>query len=418
MADGGSYYQYLRSALTRRLPALALPLGLLDWRPGDAPGTDGQYFYASPEWLSCAAGAEDVLLHSVLHAMLGHPWMRGRRDAALWDLACDMAVEFLRVRLLGRSLEGLAGKAFYACGDGAAYSARAVYVRLEEDFPIAREALREAFRRDAHGYWDAALRREQTANRSGEGVAALWKRQEETLRPLMQVRRPKIGSGTAHQRLALPELPENRMRFAALLRQFSAVRENRHVNDVDFAYSWYAYGMEHYDGMPLIEPLEYSEERKLREMVIVLDTSASCSRGICAWFLSAVRDILCRERLFFERFRLHILQCDCEVQQDALVTNLDEFQWYLEHLELYGGGGTDFRPAFRYVDRLIAEGELAQLGGVLYFTDGYGVFPEQAPDYPAAFVMLQYRYDDINIPRWAETLVLDADRPGGEEAWI
>ena len=70
----------------------------------------------------------------------------------------------------------------------------------------------------------------------------------------------------------------------------------------------------------------------MREMVIVLDTSASCSRGLCAWFLSAVRDILCRERLFFEQFRLHILQCDCEVQQDALVTNLDEFQWYLEHL--------------------------------------------------------------------------------------
>ena len=170
--------------------------------------------------------------------------------------------------------------------------------------------------------------------------------------------------------------------------------------------------------MPLIEPLEYSEERKLREMVIVLDTSASCSRGLCAWFLSAVRDMLCRERLFFEQFRLHILQCDCEVQQDALVTNLDEFQWYLEHLELYGGGGTDFRPAFRHVDRLIEEGKLERLGGVLYFTDGYGVFPEEAPPYPVTFVMLQYRCDDINIPRWAKTLVLDAEKPGSEEQWI
>ena len=143
----------------------------------------------------------------------------------------------------------------------------------------------------------------------------------------MQPHRPKIGSGTTHQRLDLPELPDNQARFAALLRSLSEVRENRHVNDTDFSYAWYMYGLERYDGMPLIEPLEYSEERKLREMVIVLDTSASCSRGLCAWFLSAVRDILCRERLFFEQFRLHILQCDCEVQQDALVTNLDEFQW-------------------------------------------------------------------------------------------
>ena len=90
----------------------------------------------------------------------------------------------------------------------------------------------------------------------------------------------------------------------------------------------------------------------------------------------------------------------------------------MEHLALYGGGGTDFRPAFAYVDRLIAQGELPQLGGLLYFTDGYGVFPAEAPEYPSAFVMLQYRYDDINIPRWAQTLVLDADKPGRDEGWI
>ena len=176
--------------------------------------------------------------------------------------------------------------------------------------------------------------------------------------------------------------------------------------------------MEHYDGVALVEPLEYSEERKLRELAIVIDTSASCSRGMTSWFLRAVHDILLRERLFFERFRLHILQCDCEVQQDALVTNLDEFAWYLDHLELYGGGGTDFRPAFRRIDELVASGEFARLGGVLYFTDGYGVFPETAPDYPVAFVMLPYRYDDINIPRWAGKLILDAEKPGRDEGWI
>ena len=55
---------------------------------------------------------------------------------------------------------------------------------------------------------------------------------------------------------------------------------------------------------------------------------------------------------------------------------------------------------------------------MLYFTDGYGVFPEEAPPYPVTFVMLQYRCDDINIPRWAKTLVLDAEKPGSEEQWI
>ena len=46
------------------------------------------------------------------------------------------------------------------------------------------------------------------------------------------------------------------------------------------------------------------------------------------------------------------------------------------------------------------------------------MFPEREPAYPVAFVMLRYRYDDINIPRWAKTLVLDAEKPGSEEQWI
>ena len=32
--------------------------------------------------------------------------------------------------------------------------------------------------------------------------------------------------------------------------------------------------------------------------------------------------------------------------------------------------------------------------------------------------MLRYRYDDINIPRGAIRLVLDADKPGRDEGWI
>ena len=87
-------------------------------------------------------------------------------------------------------------------------------------------------------------------------------------------------------------------------------------------------------------------------------------------------------------------------------------------MTLHGGGGTDFRPVFRYIDGLIEAGEFAHLQGILYFTDGYGVFPDAPPAYRAIFVMLQYRYDDIDLPPWAEKLVLEAEKPKGDEAWI
>ncbi len=44
----------------------------------------------------------------------------------------------------------------------------------------------------------------------------------------------------------------------------------------------------------------------------------------------------------------------------------------MEKLDLAGEGGTDFRPAFAYIDELIATHRFTELKGVIYFTDGQG----------------------------------------------
>ena len=41
----------------------------------------------------------------------------------------------------------------------------------------------------------------------------------------------------------------------------------------------------------------------------------------------------------------------------------------INNFELTGGGNTDFRPAFEYVNNLIDTGEIKKLQGLLYFTD-------------------------------------------------
>ena len=151
---------------------------------------------------------------------------------------------------------------------------------------------------------------------------------------------------------------------------------------------------------------------------LVIDTSASCSRTLCADFLGEPAGLLARENLFFERFNLHIIECDCEVQNDTRLTTLEELSGWLQTMTLHGGGGTDFRPAFRHIDGLVETGEFAHLQGILYFMDGYGVFPASPPAYRAIFVMLQYRYDDIDLPPWAEKLVLAAEKPKGDKAWM
>lgn len=59
--------------------------------------------------------------------------------------------------------------------------------------------------------------------------------------------------------------------------------------------------------------------------------------------------------------------------------------------------------------RMIAEKEFRDLRGMLYFTDGYGIFPSAMPAYETAFVFLNDSYDSPAVPPWAIRLVLQKD---------
>ena len=71
--------------------------------------------------------------------------------------------------------------------------------------------------------------------------------------------------------------------------------------------------------------------------------------------------------------------------------------------------GTDFRPAFEYIAELLERGEFEQLRGVLYFTDGQGIYPEKKPPYDTAFVFMQKDYKDVDVPPWAMKLVIEEE---------
>ena len=81
----------------------------------------------------------------------------------------------------------------------------------------------------------------------------------------------------------------------------------------------------------------------------------------------------------------------------------------LASMTLKGFGGTDFRPVFAYVDRMIEQREFTNLRGLIYFTDGEGIFPARQPAYETAFVFVRDDYETPKVPVWAIRLVLDRD---------
>ena len=174
--------------------------------------------------------------------------------------------------------------------------------------------------------------------------------------------------------------------YRDFLRKFAVTRESMHVDMDSFDYGFYNYGMTVYGNMPLIEELEYREESRIKDFVIVIDTSGSCAFTLVQKFINETLGILTESDLFFEKIRLHIIQCDNQVQEDIVINDLKQAESFKDNFAVKGFGGTDFRPAFNYIEKLRQMGELKSLKGVLYFTDGYGIYPEHKPPYDVAFV--------------------------------
>jgi predicted metal-dependent peptidase len=108
---------------------------------------------------------------------------------------------------------------------------------------------------------------------------------------------------------------------------------------------------------------------------------------------------------------VHIIQCDSKVQSDTKVTNVADVSRFVDSFTIKGLGGTDFRPAFDYIRDLRAQGELKSLKGIVYFTDGLGMFPERAPDYDVAFVFVDNDGDmDTPVPPWASKIIIDDEQ--------
>jgi predicted metal-dependent peptidase len=112
------------------------------------------------------------------------------------------------------------------------------------------------------------------------------------------------------------------------------------------------------------------------DVLVVLDTSGSIDDEELREFLSEVDVIKGQIRA---RVTLHA--CD-----DHLCENGPWLYEIWEQMELprnlTGGGGTDFRPAFEWIDR-----EQLRPDIVVYFTDAEGEFPAFEPAYPVIWLV-------------------------------
>lgn len=347
------------------------------------------------------------MLHILLHCIFFHSFQYDKLDEELWDLATDIAVEnvILEMRLDSVSLEtdpDRMRKLRLLKEDVSALTAEKLYryFKASPPGPATREEYRELFMRDSHELWvppeEFVISQEQ------------WEKISERVRAdLKSFTRAKNGGEALEKNLE--EAVREHYDYSDILRRFAVSGEDLTVNDDEFDYIFYTYGLQLYGNMPLVEALEYKEIHKVREFVIAIDTSASCRGPLVRAFLNKTWNLLKGQEDFFHKVNVHIIQCDHEISSDTKITCDEDLETFMRYGKLKGFGATDFRPVFDYVRELETQGEFENLKGLIYFTDGYGIYPETMPDYEVIFAFLDEDEQAPPVPPWALKVILDSE---------
>jgi predicted metal-dependent peptidase len=406
--------------LCQKYPELEVFCGLLAFQADEQTttlSTDGVAIYYPPQvYDDFQENLPRLYTHILFHCIYLHPF--SNRQDARWQLACDIAVEYQVDHIFGyhdhdflkrqmvyeqlqRNIQELTAEEILSC--------------LKRRSLETLQKLIVLFHKDSHSRWnnnhiktehhfskkytmDAPVQWEKVTKQwaTGEGVSLAKHLQNPT---------PSDHAGNRQDVANLTQRQDATLQ--SYLKQFMTLREDCILDLDSYDPVYYTYGLSNYHNIPFIEPLETKEVLRLDEIVIVIDTSGSCSGKLVRFFLEETWSVFQRTENFFNHFHVRILQCDSCIQEDVKLTNLQAAQDYMQNFIIRGGGGTDFRIPFSYIKQLQSHGEMLHIKGMLYFTDGFGTFPVQQPDYHTAFVFLKSRYGQVSVPQWADKLLLE-----------
>ncbi len=458
-------FSQVRTSIVMRMRFLDMAVFRLKPYPAELKlATDGDFLYFHPLWLlrhyqdepNCVT---HDYMHILIHCIFRHPFVNTLVDHELWNLSCDIAAEAMLLDFHQPILsvkKEIHRSAVIAELRGAInqLTAEKLYHYFQEHQPKAE--WEELFQADDHEIWYDQHQKKLQGNAMHNGgreqqdelfessppdnqsysqesrqkgssaninifndsqqqihtpsaISEEWKDISEHVQMDLESFAKEQGFQAGSMEQLLSIVNREKYDYETFLKKFAVMGEVMKINDDEFDYIFYTYGLKLFENMPLIEPLEYKEVKRIRDFVIAIDTSGSTSGELVQRFLNKTYNILENTESFFAKVNIFIVQCDAEIQEVVRITKPEDFERYVEGMTVKGLGGTDFRPVFAYVDQLVREKVFTNLKGLIYFTDGCGTFPSQKPSYHAAFVFVQDEYNNLDVPPWAIKLILEKE---------
>jgi predicted metal-dependent peptidase len=330
--------------------------------------TDGVSLFYNPAFVMELPAAQliGVLAHEVLHPALQHHLRRGGRCPDRWNRACDYAINLLVLDaglslpsdlLIDEQYRGMSAEQIYnllekeegtngrpaqtpqsTAGpekDGPSAPVTKGGIGQVLDAPLAEECFGKTLEQQAAD-WGVAVSHAQTISRLAGKLPAGVER--------------SLESGA-----------EARVDWRELLR-------GAWSNTIPSDYSWTRPNRRHiWQGLYL--PGVQCEG--VGEVAIFVDCSGSINGRQLALFEAEVRSILEGQR----PERVHVVYFDTEVHKVDHYESGEPIQ-----LSPLGGGGTDFRPCFNWVEE---QGVRPQV--LVFLTDLYGPLPDREPTVPVVW---------------------------------
>jgi predicted metal-dependent peptidase len=367
-------------------------------------GTDGRDIYYASDYVQGCSDAQLVGLvaHEVMHPALQHHTRRGDRDVGLWNEAADYAINPILVAaglslpdgaLVNPAFTGMGAERIYAAlresvgqgdgeddqqDDGASSSGspgdRSDGGSSADDNPLdPGDDTTRADADDPHGgiadlpgaVFDAPDPHVQEAQ---------W---QVALKQAAQAAQ-MMGTLPGGIAVAIEQVNTPQLDWRAILRRFL-----QQCSNADF--SWLRPNRRYIQG-GLYLPEVRSEALPL--IGVVVDSSGS-TLSVLPLFQAELQSIVDDANP----------EATVVIMADAAVQRVDRFERGDPiEFNVQGLGGTDFRPAFEYVDR-----EQLNLACLIYLTDGQGIYPDEATDVPTLWVITT---PGERAP-WGETVFLD-----------
>ncbi|TSA21630.1 MAG: hypothetical protein D4R70_03305 [Betaproteobacteria bacterium] len=368
-----------------------LPLTVADKAWCKTTATDARALYYNADYIAALTleQTQFVLAHEAMHCAMSHFARREHREKHRWDVACDYAVNMI---LDDENLRG---------PPNALTDAKYRGLTAEEIYPILHQDTDEQpmdqhlFDQDSQGQGGQGQSEPGEGsenNEGGEGEAT----GHEQPRPAGQQQKSSEALAAPPSHLAddgkLDEQWRGRLAAAAQsARQAGKLSASlqRFVDElIAPQVSWRALLA---DYLVRTARDDYSFQRPSRResaamlprlsslgirLVVAVDTSGSIQAEELTEFLSEVDAIKAQVRA-----DVALLACDERLAEGAPWL-FSVWEAMALPIEMTGGGGTDFRPVFAWVER-----ENANPDALLYFTDAEGVFPSVPPPYPVLWLV-------------------------------